>query len=73
VLNGHARLEHESSVYSQLAGGSGIPCVYWFGFEMGFNVMVLERLGPSLEDLFIQCKLHFSMRTIVQLAIQLAC
>jgi len=67
VLNGHA------SVYSQLAGGSGIPHVYWFGFEMGFNVMVLECLGPSLEDLFIQCKLRFSVRTVVQLAIQLAC
>jgi len=73
VLNGHARLEHKSSVYSQLAGGSGIPHVYWFGFEMGFNAMVLECLGPSLEDLFIQCKLCFSMRTVVQLAIQLVC
>jgi hypothetical protein len=73
VLNGHARLEHESSVYSQLAGGSGIPRVYWFGFEMGFNAMVLERLGPSLEDLFVQCKLRFSVRTVAQLAIQLVC
>ena len=73
MLNGHARLEHESSVYSQLAGGSGIPRVYWFGFEMGFNAMVLERLGPSLEDLFIQCKLRFSVRTVAQLAIQLVC
>jgi hypothetical protein len=73
VLNGHTRLEHESFVYSQLAGGSGIPRVYWFGFEMGFNAMVLERLGPSLEDLFVQCKLRFSVRTVAQLAIQLAC
>jgi hypothetical protein len=73
VLKGHTRLEHESSVYNQLAGGPGIPRVYWFGFEMGLNAMVLERLGPSLEDLFIQCKSYFSVRTVAQLAIQLAC
>lgn len=69
---GRARLEHEFSVYNQLAGGPGIPRVYWFGFEMGFNIMVLERLGPSLEDLFTQCKSRFSVSTVTQLAIQLA-
>ncbi|OJA15571.1 hypothetical protein AZE42_12602, partial [Rhizopogon vesiculosus] len=40
---------------------------------MGFNAMVLERLGPSLGDLFIQCKLCFSVHTVMQLGIQLAC
>jgi hypothetical protein len=71
VLEGHAKLEHECSVYNQLAGGPGIPRVYWFGSEMGVNAMVLERLGPSLEDLFIQCQWCFSVRTVTQLAIQL--
>jgi serine/threonine protein kinase len=71
VLEGHAKLEHECSVYNQLAGGPGIPRVYWFGSEMGVNAMVLERLGPSLEDLFIQCQWRFSVCTVTQLAIQL--
>ena len=67
----HAQLEHKFYVYNQIAGGLGIPHVYWFGCEMGFNVMALEHLGPSLADLFIQCNLHFSVFTVAKLAVQL--
>merc|ERR1712178_154784 len=41
----------ESKVYKFLAGGVGIPNVHWYGVQEGFNVMVMDLLGPSLEDL----------------------
>jgi serine/threonine protein kinase len=47
-----AQVEHEYQVYKSLAGGIGIPAVHWFGTEQDYNVLVLERLGPSLKDLF---------------------
>ena len=37
----------------------GIPNVHWFGVEGDYNVMVIDLLGPSLEDLFNYCKRKF--------------
>ncbi|KAJ7787887.1 casein kinase 1, epsilon, partial [Mycena leptocephala] len=39
-------------VYKALGGGVGVPSVKWFGTEGDYNVMVLDLLGSSLEDLF---------------------
>jgi predicted Ser/Thr protein kinase len=64
-------LEHEFNVYLKLAGGTGIPCVYWFGTETGFNAMAISRLGQSLDKHFVLCKFRFSVNTVLQLASQL--
>jgi hypothetical protein len=55
--NNHQTLEHKFHVYRKLQGGIGIPQVYWFGTECGFNALAMNLLGHSLEDLFTQC--HF--------------
>lgn len=65
------QLEHEYEVYQLLAGGIGIPVIYWFRTESDFNAMVFDRLGPSLEDLFNRCNRKFSLKTVLLLADQL--
>jgi len=54
-----------------LRQGISIPRTHWFGTETGFEVMVIERLGPSLYDLFVQCHFWFSLKTVLLLACQL--
>ena len=48
----YAQLMYESKIYKILSGGTGIPEVFWAGVEGEYNAMVMEKLGPSLEDLF---------------------
>jgi hypothetical protein len=64
-------LSNEFDIYRKLKGGIGIPRVHWFGTEAGFDAMAVDRLGLSLEDLFIKCHFTFTIKTVLLLAGQL--
>ena len=65
------QLQIESKVYKHLHGGEGIPNLRWFGIEGNYNVLVLDLLGPSLEELFEKCGRQFQLKTVLLIAIQL--
>jgi serine/threonine protein kinase len=67
----HPQLLYESKVYRALSGGGGIPRLHWFGAEGSYNAMVLDLLGPSLEDLFTYCERRFTLKTTLMVADQL--
>lgn len=67
----HPQLLYESKIYRVLQGGYGIPSVKWFGSEGDYNVLVIDLLGPSLEDLFNYCGKKFSLKTVLMLADQM--
>jgi hypothetical protein len=46
-----SRLRHEYNVYMEIAGGVGIPPVCWYGKEGQYEVIVMDHLGTSLDDL----------------------
>jgi casein kinase 1 len=49
----------------------GIPQIYHFGSEGLHNVLVIELLGPSMEDLFDMCGRKFSVKTTCLVARQM--
>ncbi|KAI0209214.1 Casein kinase 1-like protein 5, partial [Lamellibrachia satsuma] len=64
----------EADVYRHLQGGPGIPKFYWGGlydYEPFYNVLVIEYLGPSIQDLFAYCHHIFSLKTVLMLADQM--
>ena len=59
---------YEFKIYRQLKGGIGIPNALYYSKEGNYNVMVMDLLGPSLEDLFNYCNRRFTLKTVCMLA-----
>lgn len=54
-----------------LLNAGGIPNIRWCGVDGEDNVLVMDLLGPSLEDLFVYCGRKFSLKTVLMLADQM--
>ncbi|CAE7419254.1 unnamed protein product [Symbiodinium pilosum] len=67
----HQMLPYEAKLLKHLEGGEGIANVYFSGKEGAFNIMVMDLLGPSLEDLFNSCRRTFTVKTVLTLADQM--
>ncbi|CCF58649.1 hypothetical protein KAFR_0F00520 [Kazachstania africana CBS 2517] len=65
------QLKDEYRTYKILTGSKNIPMAYYFGQEGLHNILVIDLLGPSLEDLFEWCGRKFSIKTVVQVAVQM--
>ncbi|ESQ56188.1 hypothetical protein EUTSA_v10025130mg [Eutrema salsugineum] len=73
VKTRHPQLQYESKIYMFLQGGTGVPHLKWFGVEGEYSCMVIDLLGPSLEDLFNYCNRKFTLKSVLMLADQLIC
>ncbi|CEI91319.1 hypothetical protein G6F70_006225 [Rhizopus microsporus] len=65
------QLRDEYRTYKIMAGSVGIPTAYYFGQEGLHNILVIDLLGPSLEDMFDTCGRRFSIKTTAMLAKQM--
>ncbi|EPT06035.1 hypothetical protein FOMPIDRAFT_1039303 [Fomitopsis schrenkii] len=65
------QLRDECRSYRILAGCPGIPQIHHFGQEGLHNILVIDLLGPSLEDLFDMCGRKFSIKTVCMAARQM--
>lgn len=52
-------------------GGVGIPSIHWCGSQGNYNIMIIDLLGPSLEDLFNYCKRKFTVKNTIMIGDQI--
>ncbi|KAF7492148.1 Casein kinase I isoform gamma-3 [Sarcoptes scabiei] len=65
------QLHLEFRFYKILGNVEGIPKLFYFGSCGKYNALVMELLGPSLEDMFDLCDRKFSVKTVIQIALQI--
>ena len=64
-------LKIESQTLENLKGGKGIPDFYLFGYSDNFNILIMELLDKTIEDVFEKNNHNFSIKTTCVIAIQL--
>ncbi|TCD65137.1 hypothetical protein EIP91_003069 [Steccherinum ochraceum] len=62
---------YEAAVYAQLEGIRGVVPIRWSGTDGEASVLVMDRLGPTLEQLRLICRGAFSLKTVLMLAEQM--
>jgi serine/threonine protein kinase len=60
-------LSHLSSFFNP----DGVPDLKWCGTQGLFHVLIIDLLGPSLEDLVKYCGGKFSLKTVFMIADQM--
>ncbi|KAM0067691.1 putative non-specific serine/threonine protein kinase [Helianthus debilis subsp. tardiflorus] len=58
-----------SNLLFSLVGG--IPSIKWSSVDGEDNVLVIDLLGPSLEDLIVYCGRKFQLKKVLMLADQM--
>lgn len=68
------RLEKESHLYTYLKDNHKkkfIPNIYWYGSIQNYNVLVMTRLGPNLENLIKSYNYTINLKTLLLLTVNL--
>lgn len=65
-----AKLYLEAKIMKEVQG-EGIPKIYEITSKGDYNHLVMEILGPNLETLFKEANNRFSLKTILQISLQL--
>ena len=65
------KIRHHELTGDMFWNPGGIANVKWCGVDGEENVLVIDLLGPSLEDLFVYCGRKFTLKTVLMLADQM--
>lgn len=62
-------LKSEADIYRYLyKDNKGIPKIYWSGEQDDYNILIIEMLGPNLENLLTITGHQFTLKTVLIIA-----
>ncbi|UJR38009.1 hypothetical protein I4U23_030691 [Adineta vaga] len=59
----HPQLPTEKMAFERMKDSIGFPKMIYYGREKRYYVLIMDLLGPSLEDLFNFCHRYFTLHT----------
>lgn len=65
------KLLRELRLYNIAVSSGSLPRIHWYGSDGDYNILVMELLGPSLEQLLCISGGKFSLKTVLMLAVQM--
>src|ERR1700761_3266841 len=68
IQSRHDWLCHEHSVYKVLSNVAGVLSMYWYGREAMYNVLILDHLNLTLEELISK---HYDISLVFLYATQM--
>lgn len=66
-----SHLQMEAKIMLDIQGGKGIPTIYKFIKKKEENYLVMELLGKSIDKLFSMCNKKFSIKTVIEIGLQM--
>lgn len=64
------RLRKEYEIYRCLEGISGVPSIHWFGMDSENRVLIMDYVGPSLEDI-VKHKSYISTENMMKISLKI--
>ena len=65
------QIQNEGKIMKSLSGSLGFPSIYDFKMETDSNILIMNYLGKSLQNLFEKCGKKFSLKTVLMIADQI--
>lgn len=59
----HPQLLNEARILQKMHGKERSPDFIWYGEEGDYKVLIMDLLGPSLDDLYLYCDKQFTLKT----------
>lgn len=67
IQSKHPQLLNEARILHKLQGKERSPDFIWYGEEGDYKVLIMDLLGPSLDDLYLYCDKQFTLKTCLML------
>ena len=67
----YSYISNEIKIFEKLKGGFGIPKIYWSGNNKNNYILIMEKLGPSLQKVFYHYNQKFSLSMIKNIGIKI--
>ncbi|XP_067124458.1 casein kinase I-like [Centruroides vittatus] len=65
------KLQNEKQVYDAIKETNGFPKLICYETDRNYNFLIIDLLGPSLEELFEYCGRQFTLKTTLMLAVDM--